>query len=130
MNPPGMLVQLQKNLTVIKLSSNIQEKLQYNQPWKMKFGDPEIDVPMDCFDGAEICESVGIFILNKLSNIIDENSIGLYRDLGVFDKLSGSQTEQEKEENYQNFQRLWIFIDTKVKYYICRLSQYNFKFEN
>ena len=48
---------------------------------------------MGCYDGAEICELVGIFILNKLSNIIDKNSIGLYRDyrLGVFDKLSGPQ---------------------------------------
>ena len=45
---------------------------------------------MGCYDGAEVCELVGIFILNKLSNIIDKNSIGLYRDyrLGVFDKLS------------------------------------------
>ena len=54
---------------------------------------------MDCYDGVEICELVGIFILNKLSNIIDKNSIGLYRDdnFGVFDKLSGPQIEQRKK---------------------------------
>ena len=46
---------------------------------------------MGCYNGAEVCELVGIFISNKLSFIIDRNSIDLYRDdgLGEFDKLSG-----------------------------------------
>ena len=37
--------------------------------------------------------------MNKLSNIIDKNSVGLYRDegLGVFDKLSGPQIEKKKK---------------------------------
>ena len=57
-----------------------------NLPWEKKSGDPDFEVPMGCYDGAEICELVGIFILNKISNIIDKNSIGLYCDdgLGVF----------------------------------------------
>ena len=44
-----------------------------------------------------IGELVGMFILNKLSNIIDKNIIALYRDngLGMFDKLSGPQKEKE-----------------------------------
>ena len=52
---------------------------------------------MVCYDGAEICELVGIFILNEISNIIDKNSIGLYHDdsLGVLFKLSGPQIEQK-----------------------------------
>ena len=37
-----------------------------NQPWEKKSGHSDFDVPMGCYDGAEICESVGIFILNKL----------------------------------------------------------------
>ena len=48
-----------------------------NQPWEKKSGDPDFDVPMGCYDGAEICELVGIFSLNKVRNIIDKNSIGL-----------------------------------------------------
>ena len=62
-----------------------------NQPWEKKSGDPDFDVPVGCYDGAEICELVGIFILNKVSNVIDKSSIGLYHDdgLGLFDKLSG-----------------------------------------
>ena len=34
-------------------------------PWEKKSGDPDFDVPMGCYDGAEICKLVGIFILNK-----------------------------------------------------------------
>ena len=85
--------------TVIK---HLRETLLFhnNHPWEKKSGDPDFDVPMGCYDGAEICELVGIFILNKLSNITDKNSIGLYRDdsLSVFDKLSGPQIEKKRKK--------------------------------
>ena len=60
---------------------------------------------MGCYDGAEICELVEIFILNKLNNIIDENTICLYHDdgLGVFDKLSGPQIDRRKRKIIKNF---------------------------
>ena len=38
---------------------------------------------MGCYDGAEVCELVGIYILNKLSNIIDIGSIGHYEALVI-----------------------------------------------
>ena len=55
---------------------------------------------MGCYDGVGICELVRIFLFNKLSNVIDKISIGLYRDdgLGVFDKLSGPQIEKKKNK--------------------------------
>ena len=71
-----------------------------NQLWDNKSGDSDFDVPMGCYDGAEVCELVGIFILNKLSNIIGKNSIGLMR----------------------------TFINVNNKYYIN--ITFNFKFEN
>ena len=36
------------------------------QPWVKKSGNEEFDVPMGCFDGAELCEIIGIYILTKL----------------------------------------------------------------
>ena len=70
-----------------------------NKPWEKKSADPHFDVPMDYYDGAEICKLVEIFLFNMLSNIMDKNSIGLYHDdgLGMFDKLSVPQLEQEKK---------------------------------
>ena len=35
---------------------------------------------MGAYDGAEVCEIVGIFILYQLSRIYNKNDIGLYRD--------------------------------------------------
>ena len=34
--------------------------------WVKKEGDEDFDIPMGCYDGAEICELVGIYIQNKL----------------------------------------------------------------
>ena len=33
-------------------------------PWLKKSGNEEFDVPMGCFDGAEVCELVGVYILH------------------------------------------------------------------
>ena len=72
-----------------------------NQPWDKKSGDPDFDVPMSCYDVAQDCD------LNKLSNIINKYSIGLYRDdsLGIFDKLSEPQIEQRKKKSIKIFKK-------------------------
>jgi hypothetical protein len=46
-------------------------------------------VAMGNYDGAEICELVELFILNKLSEKFGKNNIGLYRDDGLM-LLSGT----------------------------------------
>ena len=38
---------------------------------------------MGSYDGAEVCELVGPFILSKLENIISKKNTGLYRDDGL-----------------------------------------------
>ena len=38
---------------------------------------------MDNYDAAEICELVGIFILNHLGKTFGKKNIGLYRDDGL-----------------------------------------------
>ena len=70
-----------------------------NHSWEKKSEDPDFDVPMGCYDGAEVCELVGIFILNTLSSIY-KNSIGLYREdgLGMFHKLSGPQINRGRRK--------------------------------
>ena len=58
---------------------------------------------MGAYDGAEVCELVGIFILHQLSRIYNKNNIGLYRDdgLAVFKNISGPQAEKIKK-HFQN----------------------------
>ena len=75
-----------------------------SQPCEKKSGDPDSDEPTGCYDGADIFKLVEIFILNKLSNIIDKNSIGLYHDgLGLFNKLPGLQIGQMKKKTIKIF---------------------------
>ena len=35
---------------------------------------------MGSFDGAEICELVGLYLINKLSKLLGNENMGLYRD--------------------------------------------------
>ena len=67
---------------------------------------------MGCYDGAEVCELVGIYILNKLSNIIDIGSIGLYRDdrLGIFESLFRPQIERKKKNIVKVFKMSGLSI--------------------
>ena len=51
--------------------------------WVKNSNDPNFDVTMGSFDGAEMCELVGLYILNKLSQKYDINASGLYRDDGL-----------------------------------------------
>ena len=49
----------------------------------MKKQNEAFDVTMRSYDGAEVCELVGLFILSELTNLMDKNSIGSYRDDGL-----------------------------------------------
>ena len=51
-------------------------------PWVKKEGNEDFDVPVGCYDGAEVCEVTGSYILYVLSNILHKNQSGLYRDDG------------------------------------------------
>ena len=48
------------------------------------------------FDGAEICELAGLYLLDQLSNILPVESLGLNRDngLAILSGISGPDTEQ------------------------------------
>ena len=52
-------------------------------PWVKKEGNQDFDVPMCCFDDAEVCELVGSCILQQLSQLFEHHSVGLYRDDGL-----------------------------------------------
>ena len=41
------------------------------------------DVAMGSYDGAEVCELVGLYMLHKLTTAIRNGNIGLYRDDGL-----------------------------------------------
>ena len=69
--------------------------------------DQGFDVLFSCYDGAEVFESVGIVILNRLRNIVDKNSND---DIGLFDKLSRPQREQGKKKIIKIFKKCELSI--------------------
>ena len=57
------------------------------------------DVTMGAYDGAEVCELVGIFMLNKISEKYNKNDLSVYRDhgLAVSKNVSGPESERIKK---------------------------------
>ena len=80
----------------------------------VKKGDDNLfDVTMGSYDGAEVCELVGLYILHNLGNKYGKENIGLYRDdgLAAFNKISGPQAERIKKD----FQKILKELDLKIE---------------
>ena len=74
---------------------------------------------MGSYDGAEVCELVGLFILDDLCNVYGKDNIGLYRDdgLAIFKNTSGPQANRIRKDITRRFKtyRLNITIQTNMK---------------
>ena len=70
-----------------------------DQVWLKKKGGL-FDVTMGAFDGAEICELVGTYLLNMIGEKYNKDDVGLYRDdgLAIFKNTSGPQNERIKKD--------------------------------
>ena len=75
---------------------------------------------MGCVNGAEVCELVGNYILQQLSQLFDHHSVGLYRDdgLAILKGLSGPETERMKKKVIKVFKHCRLKITIKAKLHI------------
>ena len=66
----------------------------------VKKDNSDFDMAMGSYDGAEVCELVGLYLLNLLTNEFGKNNIGLYRDDGLscFQNISGPDSEKIKKK--------------------------------
>ena len=71
------------------------------------------DVTMGAYDGAEVCELVGTFLLDTLSEKYDKNNIGLYRDdgLAIFKNTNGQTNEKTKKSIQKIFKEKGLSIE-------------------
>ena len=71
----------------------------------MKKDNPSFDVTMGSYDGAEVCELVGLYILDRIRLECPDIKLGLYRDdgLGTTNNLSGPDTENLRKKLFQIF---------------------------
>ena len=72
----------------ISIIKHARKSLLFNngKPWVKNNNSNLFDVTMGSYDGAEICELVGLFILNHLGKSFGKENIGLYRDDGFIQR--------------------------------------------
>ena len=70
----------------------------YGEPRVKQDNENDFEVPIGCYDGAEVYELVDTYLLNQLKVVIAKVNMGLYRDdgLGKFKNMSGSEVERKK----------------------------------
>ena len=108
----------------IKIILNVRKSLLFysNNPWMKKTGE-NFDVAMGSFDGAEICEFVGLFLLDRLASVLGKKNVGLYRDdgLAVLRNISGPTMERTRKKIIRVFQAQGLRITSE-----CNLSRTDF----
>ena len=83
---------------------------------KKKSTESCFDVTMGSFDGAEICELVGLYIQSNLENILPKTNFGLYRDDGLIllRKLNGQQMDKKGKTIIKIFKDIGLSIDIQT----------------
>ena len=86
------------------------------QRWMKKTVTNILDVPMGCYDGAEVCKLVGSYILNQLSTVMRMELLGLYLDdgLAIMKKMSGPEIERKRKQIIKIFQNHGLKITIKT----------------
>ena len=79
------------------------------------------DVTMGIFDGAEVCELIGLFLLNNLSEKYGKNNVGLYRDDGLvlLRNANGPQSERTRKDITREFKKQGLNISINTNLKIC-----------
>ena len=72
--------------------------------WAKK-DNPEFDVTIGSYDGAELCELVALYLLDLLAKEFGKQNMGLYRDhcLSYFENMSGPDSEKIKKNLFKIF---------------------------
>ena len=90
-----------------------------NEAWMKKDGEGLFDVTQGSYDGAEICELVGLYMLSKVNSHFGKDNIGLYRDdgLSIMRRKSNRQVENTSKFLHRVFKEngLKITIVTNLK---------------
>ena len=83
--------------------------------WSKRNSDNTFDVTMGSYDRAEVCELIGLFILNTLQDRFGKD-VGLYRDdgLAVINIRSGRLCDRERKELAAVFDNLGLKITAQT----------------
>ena len=101
--------------------------------WTKKDGSNSLfDVTMGSFDGAEICELVGLFILNHLGKRFGKENIGLYSDdsLAIIKSKSARLLDKTRKELLKIFEQFDLKITAEVNLNVVNFLDVTFDLNN
>ena len=90
------------------------------------------DVTMGSFDGAEIFELVGLFILNDLSPKSGKEYVWLYRDDGLLllRGTNGRAPDRARKDHNMIFQHVGLKITAEVKQHTVKFLDVTLNLRN
>ena len=112
--------QLNLRIPVLRSCLTLNGKL-----WTKKDGSNSLfDVTMGSFDGAEICELVGLFILNHLGKRFGKENICLYRDdgLAIIKSKSARLLDKTRKELHKISEQFDLKINAEVNLNVVNFS--------
>ena len=76
-----------------------------NKPWEKTINESLFDITIGSYDGAEICELVGLHILSFLGKVYGIQNVGLYQDDGLacLHKISGPASDKIWKDTIRTF---------------------------
>ena len=89
-----------------------------NKPCIQSGNNNLFDVTMGSFDGAEVCELVGLYVLNSLVKRFGKENIGLYRDdgLALIKGTSGRVADKVRKDLCAQFLEFGLKITAEVNH--------------
>ena len=83
---------------------------------------------MGSYDGAEICELVGLFILNHLGKSFGKESIGLYTDdgLAIIRNKSARLADKTRKELHKAFEQFGLKITAESNLHVVNFLDVTF----
>jgi hypothetical protein len=84
--------------------------------WMKKQSNGTFDVAMGSYDGAEICDLVGIYILNSLAAQFTTINLGLYRDdgLAVLEDVPAKNLDRFRKDLHKAFKDMGLRITAQT----------------
>ena len=80
----------------------------------IKKDNPDFDVPMGSLDASEVSETVGLYLLHRMEDIIPDGRVGLYRDDGLsFIEGNGHEVERIRKKLYRLFKEEGLNITSE-----------------
>ena len=107
----------------IEIIKNARKSLLFFNGKTWKKTSTLFDVTMGAYDGAEICELVGLLILERMKTNFPELTFGLYRDdgLAVHKKTRKAKMEQRKKAIIRMFKTMGLEITIETN---CRIVNF------